>query len=499
TVARAGVAGLRVQGAGVDLDRVAALQPPLDALAALLEREHARVAAARSRWLVEPLAGAVEQAEARLATARDDAGTAAIAARLATAMLGADGARRYFLAVQNPAEARAAGGIIGNFGVLVAGDGRLHLERFGRDGDLNDAAAASGPTLGGPVEYGRRYARFAPERVWQNVTMSPHFPSVAEVIENLYPRQGGGTLDGVVSVDPAGLAALLELTGPVDVPGWPEPLTAANAVPVLLHEQYLRFENQERVHFLGDTTEAVWGRLAGGDLPPLAVVARALSPAVAAKHIMLHSAHPAEQRLLERVGAGGALPTGRGDSFGLVTQNAGANKVDWFLRRSLSYDARFDPRTGGVSAVATVRLENRSPGSGLPAYVLGGPGAGPFPPGTNRVYLSVYTPLRARSATAGGQALALEVDREQGRNVYSAYVSVPPGDALTLRFVLAGTVERGPYRLHLARQPTVRPDTTDVEVRRATDAGAGRQGGAALVSARLRLDADITLASRPGR
>lgn len=498
-VARADVAGIRVQGAGIDLGLVAALQRPLDTLAASLEREHARVAAARSRWLVEPIAGAVEQAEARLATARDDAATAAGAVRLATAMLGAGGDRRYFLAVQNPAEARASGGIIGNFGVLVAEKGRLRLERFGRDGDLNAAAAATGAALEGPVEYGRRYARFGPERVWQNVTMSPHFPSVAEVIEDLYRRQGGGEVDGVVSVDPAGLAALLELTGPVDVPGWPEPLTAANAAPVLLHEQYLRFGNQERVQFLGDATEAVWGRLAGGDLPPLAAVARALSPAVAARHIVLHSVDRGEQRLLERLGAAGALPTGPGDSFGLVTQNAAANKVDWFLRRSLSYDARFDPGTGEVAAVATVELENGAPSSGLPAYVLGGPGGGPFPPGTNRAYLSVYTPLRARAATAGGRPLALEVDREQGRNVYSAYVTVPPGDSLTLRFVLAGRVERGPYRLHLARQPTVHPDTTSVEVRRATDGGASRQGGPMLVSARLELDADITLGWGPRR
>lgn len=497
-VAGADVAGLRVQGAGVDLDRVARLQPPLDALAASLEREHARVAAARSRWLVEPIAGAVEQAEGRLASARDTAGRAAGAAHLATTMLGGNGTRRYFLAVQNPAEARASGGIIGNFGVLVAEQGRLRLERFGRDGDLNAAAVASGAALGGPAEYTRRYGRFAPERVWQNITMSPHFPSVAEVIEDLFPRQGGEVVDGVLSVDPAGLAALLRLTGPVAVPGWPEPLSAANAVQVLLHEHYLRFESQERVHFLGDTTEAVWSRLAGGDLPPMPEVAKALSPAVAGKHIVLHSAHRDEQRLLERLGAGGALPTAGGDSLGLVTQNAGANKVDWFLRRSLSYDARFDPRTGDVSATATVRLENRSPSSGLPAYVLGGPGAGAFPPGTNRVYLSIYTPLRARSATAGGQPLALEAGREQGRNVYSAYVTVPPGESLTLRFTLAGAVARGAYRLDLARQPTVEPDTAQVKVHRSTPV-TNLRGGPMLVSRRLRLDADTTLVPEAGR
>ena len=42
----------------------------------------------------------------------------------------------------------------------------------------------------------------------------------------------------MVTIDPYGVAGLLELTGPVTVPDWPEPLTADNAAQVLLFEQY---------------------------------------------------------------------------------------------------------------------------------------------------------------------------------------------------------------------------------------------------------------------
>ncbi|HVM06438.1 MAG TPA: DUF4012 domain-containing protein [Acidimicrobiales bacterium] len=501
-VAGADAAGIRVQAGRLDLDRVKAVEAPLAALAATLGREHARVGAARSPWLLPPLANAVDRTEARLASAHRDADRAAGAAQLASALLGGHGPRRWFLAVQNPAEARAAGGIIGNYGVLVAENGRLRIERFGRTSELNDAASAAEPTLEGPADFRARYARFAPERVWQNVTMSPHFPSVAEAAEGLYRRQGGGVVDGVVSVDPAGLAALLALTGPVAVPGWPEPLSAANAVSVLLHDHYLRFEGDERVRFLGIAAEAVWSRLAAADMPPMPVVVSGLAPAVAGKHILLHSTRPAEQRALSRLGAAGALQPVRSDAFGLVTQNAGANKVDWFLRRSISYRARFDPTSGQMDAVADIHLENRAPASGLPAYVLGGPGAGPGPPGDNRVYLSVYTPLRARAATADGQVVPLEVGRERGRNVYSAYVTVPPGATLAVRITLEGEVAPGPYRLDILRQPMVEPDRVKVEVRSRPTGSSSRptpDGGPMIIDELLRLDADTVLTAKDGR
>ena len=66
------------------------------------------------------------------------------------------------------------------------------------------------------------------------MNLSPDFPSVAEVLETLAPQAGLPRVDGVLSVDPAGLAALLQLTGPVTVPDWPVPIDSGNVVNVTL-------------------------------------------------------------------------------------------------------------------------------------------------------------------------------------------------------------------------------------------------------------------------
>ena len=62
-------------------------------------------------------------------------------------------------------------------------------------------------------------------------------------------RCGVGVVDGVMSVDPEGLAALLRLTGGVDVADWPETITADNVVDVTLRDAYLKYpeDTEDRV------------------------------------------------------------------------------------------------------------------------------------------------------------------------------------------------------------------------------------------------------------
>ena len=149
-------------------------------------------------------------------------------------MLGGEGARRYFISFVNPAEARFQGGFIGSYGVLLAEHGKVTLERSGPIEDLSDAPGFDSRSLSGPALYLQRYGRFQPARFLQNLTASPDLPDNAAAIAKLYPQAGGTAVQGVISVDPEGLGALLKLTGPITVPGRTEPLTADTAAPYLL-------------------------------------------------------------------------------------------------------------------------------------------------------------------------------------------------------------------------------------------------------------------------
>jgi hypothetical protein len=256
-------------------------------------------------------------------------------------------------------------------------------------------------------------------------------------------------------------------------------LTADNAAEELLHTQYVRFPNPDRVDFLGDTARAVFERLVSVTLPGPAKLAQSLAPAVAARHLQIVSLHPDEQAVLDLVGASGRVPPVVGDSLGVVTQNAGPNKIDWFLDRTYEYDVRVDPASGALRATLDVHLRNRAPASGLPPYVIGPvPGDVNGKPGQNRLLLSVYTPWSFDGATLEGKPVLLESGQmELGRRVYSVLVEIPPGATADFHLSLSGSYAAGApsYRLDIVQQPTARPDRVSVKVAPSSGSGGERR------------------------
>ena len=252
---------LDVVGGRLPLEEVRAITPKLARATEVLDDAEHRLQEVRDDpYLLPKIRDAADDVHRELAKAAAEAGHATLAARLAPALFGADGPRRYLLVVQNNAESRATGGFIGNYGVLTADNGKLHVDRLKRTREWNEALALSQPALDAldvPADYTNRYAQFRPERSLQNVNLSPDFPSVGKVLMALAPHAGVGPVDGVMAVDPAGLAALLELTGPVEVEGWPVPVDAENVVDIALKEEYAAFaETPDRADFLGDIAQA---------------------------------------------------------------------------------------------------------------------------------------------------------------------------------------------------------------------------------------------------
>jgi hypothetical protein len=458
---------LRYQGGQIDVDRLRQLQEPLDHVAQLLDQAGDRFAAVESPWLVGPVASTLDQVSTEVERTAPQADLAARGAEVAPGLLGGDGTRHYFIAFTTPSEERGLGGFMGNWAELTATDGKLTLSRSGRTRELDSAPGAKDRVVTSPEDYAARYARFDPGTFFQDVTASPDLPSVADVIGQLYPQMGGTPVDGVLVVDPYGLAALLNFTGPIAVDGSPETLTADNAADILVRRQYVEFTSKdERIDFLDEASKETFEKLTRGDIPGPEKIGEVLGPAVEGRHLMFSATRPEEQALFDRIGATGAFPTAEPDRdfFALTSQNAGNNKIDVFLRREIAYDVSYDPLTGRERATATITLHNDAPASGLPAYVIGNRNQS-FPVGTNRMYLSFYSPFELTGSTINGAGVPFESQRELGYHVYSKYLSVPAGGTATVVLDLSGTLDsREGYRLAAAVQPTVTPDALRISV-----------------------------------
>lgn len=461
------VEDLQVTDGRLDLARVRGLAQPMASVRDALGRAREGTRRAESPWLIAPMANRLADFQHSIETASEEAATASAAVDVLPDLLGGSGERVYFVAFGTPAEARDLGGFMGAYAILGADRGELTLRSTGRVNNLN--VFFGGRQLEDRTVFPDHYLALFPERFWQNATGSADFPTVAEAIRQMWqpPAQ---PLDGVLYMDPQALATMLELTGPIHLPGYSEPLTAATAAPFLLRDQYVVFPDSDvprrglpidaaetRHDFLVDAAKAVFTELTSGDLPGPRVLADTLAPAVRERRLLFHSFRDDEQLLFERLDVDGALPPVDGDFLSVRASNRGRSKIDAFMQRAVTYDVAADPRHNTVHATVTVEVRNDAPASGLPDPVIGN--HLDRSTGTNSTTVAIYTPLKLLDVTMNGESIGRGAQREYGRNRYSVLLDVPAESLRTVTFELTGSMDlRDGYHLDVVPQPLVNND-----------------------------------------
>ena len=470
---------LRVVDGRFDIDAVRLIQEPFHEVQDSIGALESAIDDAESPWLISPLATRLADLDEELTDNGARLDNAVLAVDLAPQLLGADEPRRYFVAFTTPAEVRGHGGFMGNWVELTADEGRLTVSDSGRTGDLN-RATTDARSITGPQDWVDQWGRYGftngpdgstGDVPWSNVTISPQFPSTAQVIAELYPQSGGAELDGVFAMDPYVLEALLGMTGPVSVDSTDAQLDRRNVLQFLLVDQYEIDDSPTRIDLLDEVSRATIDRVLGGALPNPTVVARELGPVAAEGRLTGWARDPAEQELFDRVKLSAALPRldDGDDGYAVVLNNAGANKLDVYLGRDIAYDAVVDPATGAVEATLTVELTNEVTVDGLPDSVTGNYTGDEI--GTNRTLLTLYSPLTLVDATvaAGGgpeQSVTFDARTEAGWNTNSMFLAVAPGETVTVTVDLAGTIDASvDGELAVRPMPMVLPEHHRIDVR----------------------------------
>jgi hypothetical protein len=478
---------LKITGGRIPLQAIQALDGPLNDAQGRLNGTEVQLRNLRSPWLVPPLHDRLDLVGSRVAAAGRSIAIAVDAERLAVAMLGGGSgtSRRYFLALTTPSELRGASGLIANYGVLVADRGTLAVTHVGRMEDLARQSPKVPNGLGWNPKFVSTYGQDLNGALWQNLTISPDFPTTANAIESLYPRSGGEPVAGVVAIDPVGLSAVLAIEGPAHISSWSTAITSQNVVGIMEHDQYNQFPDlNRRIDFLAELTSDVVNRFRTVTVTDLSKFTAAFGPAVRGKHILLASADAAEQTALVRLGLAGAVIPASDDFLGVFSTNASTNKVDWYLQRTIDYQTTLT--ASGLRGTVTVRLHNAAPATGQAAYILQGTPGGP-PPGTNRQILSLMTPWDVVVATVDGHTASLNEAPSQGVKLFSVLVDVPSGADTVIQFGLRGSRPSAPYHLDFLAQPTPHPDLLHVAV---TDHGHSMVERSLTVDSDLRLDGD---------
>jgi hypothetical protein len=464
-----GVAALAPRAGRIPLGPLGRVAQPLAEARDLLDRAAALLAAAPEALVLTEVDEARDELLLELREARRLVRIGAALAGTMPLFLGAEGTRRYFVGAQNPAELRGTGGLIGSYAILTVRNGRLDLGDF--------VSVTKLPTV--PVDqvrppdpsYAERYDPFQARGYWSNINMTPDFPTAAVAIERLFRKVTGTRLDGVIVADPMALADLTRVTGPAVVPSTGKTLRADDVVDYVTNEAYAALPDQEsRQGLLGEAAQEVLDRFLAGGADPLSG-GKALSETAAGGHLLIHATDPQVQAGLVAAGVTGGVGGSRGDYLSVITNNAGGNKTDFYLDRTIKYVVNLGAE-GTASGRARIRLHNDAPTEGQPRYVIG-PFSRRFKAGQNVTYLSTYCAatclmdgfrMNGRQDTVGSQL-------ELGRPVFPTFLRMASGDTTTLQYALVnpagweGGAGSGRYRLTFRGQTTIRPTRLVVDVR----------------------------------
>jgi len=470
---------LTISEGRVDVDAIAALAEPLAAARADISTLRDTVGGIDGPWLLGAVRERLDRLENDIDEQLDRSDLFVDLVDQLPAMLGQDGARRYFVAFTTPSEVRGLGGFMGNWAEITVDDGAIEMSRFGRSDDLINAAVPGASVVTGPADWLELYGRFGFEGArrpqWKNITMSPSMASTGEVIAELYPQSGGRRVDGVFALDVVALSALLDVTGPIRLPGDAGSINSTGAPRFLLNGQYDLEDGGGRVDTLEIVSSRVFAALLDGDLPPPIELLDLLSPFAEQGRLAGYAVQPDEQLLFEAAGLAGTLvdPDGA-DGIAITYNNTIGNKIDFYHRSSAEYRVVADDRDDDVSATLELDLRNDAPASGEPSIVIGNHlGA---PSGANRTLVSIHSQLPLDRALLGGAEISTAQFVEVGYFVTEVVVELSAGQSDSLRFEFSGTLDlSNGYELVLRSPPTVEPVAVTVDAVLLSDDGDRRE------------------------
>jgi hypothetical protein len=366
-------------------------------------------------------------------------------------MLGSDGTKNYLLVIQNNAEVRASGGIPGALAVLTLDHGKLTL---GAQASAVDVGSMSPLISVDPQQqqiYSTRLGKY-----FQDVNLTPDFPTAASSAQAMWERNRGQRVDGVISIDPVVLSYILQSTGPISISGpelaelkasgLPTELTVNNVVPTLLSDVYakIRQPKLQDAYFAGVAKE-VFSALSIGKGEAKGLIS-GITRGTEEGRVLVWSASASEQSVISKYALSGSIsgPSVSPAQFGVYFNDGTGAKMDYYVKRTVKL-IKECPADGYEQTTVQVTSTNTAPNdaaTSLPAYVTGA-GAFGVPPGTVQTNVVAYGPAQANveSATVDGQKTPFAPYIHANRPVGVVAQQLAPGESKTVDFTFGKIVQ----------------------------------------------------------
>jgi hypothetical protein len=278
--------------------------------------------------------------------------------------LGADGIKRYLIAIGNQAEMRASGGAPLSLIMIEFEDGRISIPIKGQTSTqlfppINAKVNWFGPALNPFFVQNPRNNPFVVTNTHPNFLYSAR--EMVNAWSGMWDGSSYPAVDGVVTMDLTAIAAVLDATGPVESEIYGT-VTGDQIGQILLVDAYANF-GQDEAQLRQDANQELLDTLltrvlSGSDLVP---AAQAVAETAPGRHFQLWMKESRLEQLALDAGAAGVVADpGTGDWSAMYTQNGNQSKVDVFQQRNVLVTANLEA-DGSARVTQQLTLTNATP------------------------------------------------------------------------------------------------------------------------------------------
>ncbi len=390
-------------------------------------------------------------------------------------LVGLQHAHSYVIVYQDENELRATGGFIGSVGRVTVRNG-VATERFLGSGLYHENYTIASPD---PM----RLYNDEPYWLLRNANWSPDFPTSAALEHFFLALDLHWQSPDIIDVTIPAAAAVMEVTGPLYLPGYHRWVTASNVTRLTDYythwtENYgpSKAGNQDtrRKQFIRIVSARILKAIPKLSLAQWVKLGHVLGGAIARGDILMHFHNPQEQALVRQIGADGAVSPTLSDYLYVVDSNLSYNKLNPWVHLSVRQDVRVRS-DGWLDTHLTLRFHNGP----IPRFIVErqpgrtqdwkGPCAGAC--GTWNDYATftrIYVPAGSEIVDQGGWTQPWTPGPAYGKMMFCGYLIVGHNQTriVHIHYIVPPNVflwsHGSRYRLLVQHQPGSHPDNLQV-------------------------------------
>lgn len=386
--------------------------------------------------------------------------------KVAPYLLGNEEARTYLVIFQNDKELRPTGGFITAYSIAKVEKGKFEPvssdDIYNLDNRYTATIAAPSPI----ITYIKGPYLISKNLRLRDMNWSPDFKTSMETFLGEAKKVGINGIDGIIAVDTQLLVNILDVLGPIGVPGFGDFSTQIIPecnCPQVIHEleSFADVEGpivwsqdepdkiifapdniDNRKKIIGPLMNSVLANALGQPKDRLPALFAAGFKSLMEKHLLFYMLDGASQRAVEEFGIAGAIDQNyEGDYLHINDSNLGGRKSNLYVTSEVAQEIEIK-KDGSVEKKLTITYKNPEKHDGWLNSVLPN-------------WVRIYVPKGSELITFDGVQGSEEPYEEFGKTVFAGFFELrPEGIAkVTISYKLPFKIEGSEYGLLVQKQP----------------------------------------------